>query len=214
MYSDITGIILSGGKSTRMGVNKSLLEIEGKTVIARVRDLMLGIFSKVILITNDPGEYKFLGLDIYEDVYKGFGPLAGIHSGLLNSSTQKNFIISCDIPFMTKEMIRYLVDYQTNKYITIAKADGYIQQLAGVYHKDLLENTENILKSYVVDDERNKMQHKRGCKVLSLIDEVGAEIINTQKLPFYKPDTYFNMNRPKDFGYIKTKLGLSSRKEA
>jgi molybdopterin-guanine dinucleotide biosynthesis protein A len=197
-----------------MGVNKSLLEIEGKTVIARVRDLMLDIFSKVILVTNDPGEYKFLGLDIYEDVYKGFGPLAGIHSGLLNSSTQKNFIISCDIPFMTEEMICYLVDYQTNKHITIAKADGYIQQLAGVYYKVLLENIENILKNNVVGDERNEMQQKRGCKVMSLIDEVDAEIINTEKLSFYKPDTYFNMNRPKDFEYIKTKLGLSLKKEA
>ena len=54
MYSDITGIILSGGKSTRMGVNKSLLIIDGKTIIARVRDLMLSLFSKVMLITNEP----------------------------------------------------------------------------------------------------------------------------------------------------------------
>jgi molybdenum cofactor guanylyltransferase len=206
LYSDITGIILSGGKSTRMGVNKSLLMIDDKTIIARVRDLMLNVFSKVILITNEPEGYKFLGLNIYEDIYKGYGPLAGIHSGLLNSSTQKNFIISCDIPFMTEEMIRYLVEYPTDKFITIAKADGFIQQLAGIYHKVLLPEIENILSLFQQEDERNKNQNKRGCKVLSLVNTVGAEIINTEELPFYKPDTYFNMNKQKDFEYIKRKL--------
>lgn len=210
MYSDITGIILSGGKSTRMGVNKSLLMIDGKTIIARVHDLMLNIFSEVILITNEPEEYRFLGLNIYEDVYKGFGPLAGIHSGLLNSSTQRNFIISCDMPFMTEQMIRYLVEYPTGKQITVAKADGYVQQLAGVYSKDLIVQIENILKDYAVENERDENQHKRGCRVLSLINKVGAEIINTEELSFYKPDTYFNMNRQKDFEYIKQKLNHSA----
>jgi len=210
LYSDITGIILSGGKSTRMGVNKSLLMIDGKTIIARVSDLMLNNFSKVILITNEPEEYKFLGLNIYEDVYKGYGPLAGIHSGLLNSSTQRNFVISCDIPFMTEKMIKYLADYKTDKFITIAKADGFIQQLAGIYHKELLPEVENILSLYQQEDERNENQHKRGCKVLSLVNKVGAEIINTEELPFYKPDTYFNMNKQKDFEYIKRKLNQSS----
>ncbi len=209
MYSDITGIILSGGKSTRMGVNKSLLKIDGKTIIARVRDLMLNIFSEVILITNEPDEYKFLGLNIFEDVYKGFGPLAGIHSGLLNSSTQRNFIISCDLPFMTEQMVRYLAEYPTNKPITVAKADGFIQQLAGIYHKDTLKEIEHILTGQAEGDERHEIQHKRGCKVLSLINKIGAEIINTERLPFYKPDTYFNMNRQQDFEYIKHRLNQS-----
>ena len=145
MYSDITGIILSGGKSLRMGVNKSLLTINGQTIIELVRDLMQSIFSEVIIITNVPQAYEFLGLKIYEDIYKGYGPLAGIHSGLLNSSTEKNFIISCDVPLMTKDMIKYLTEFPTNKLITVAKADGFIQQLVGVYHKQLITSIEDIL---------------------------------------------------------------------
>jgi len=60
MYKDITGIILSGGKSTRMGDNKSLLKIGELTIIERVRILMKSLFDEVILITNDPADYKFL----------------------------------------------------------------------------------------------------------------------------------------------------------
>lgn len=206
MYSDITGIILSGGNSSRMGVNKSLLMIDGKTIIERVRDLMQSIFSEVILITNDPDEYEFLDINIYKDIYIGYGPLAGIHSGLLHSSTQRNFIISCDIPLMTKEMIKHLIEFKTDRLITIAKADGFIQQLVGVYNRDILVTVDETLKTQQKEDERNNNQHKRGCRVLMLVNEIGAEIINAETLPFYTSDTYFNMNKQNDFDYVKNKI--------
>ncbi len=210
MYTNITGIILSGGKSSRMGTDKSLLMAGGKTIIERVSGLITSLFSSVLLITNNPQQYEFLGLKIYEDVYKGFGPLAGIHSGLLNSSTEKNFVISCDLPFMTQEMIKYLVDYSTDELITVAKADGFIQQLAGVYHKSLIKSIEDILQTQSEESEREVVQKKRGCRVLSLINSVGVEIINTESLPFYESDTYFNMNKQSDYEYMIEKLRLDS----
>ena len=206
MYPDITGVILSGGKSLRMGFNKSLLKIQGKTIIEYIVELMQNIFSKVILITNSPDEYRFLNLEMFEDIYKNYGPLAGIHSGLVNSSTKRNFIISCDVPLMTEQMIRYLVDYSTDKLITIAKADGYIQQLVGIYNRDIIVTAEDILEKGKLVKERNSDQQRRGCKVLSLVNQVGAEIINTDSLSFYIPDTYFNMNNTEDFNIVKEKL--------
>ena len=91
MYKDITGIILSGGKSSRMGLNKSLIELSGKTFIQRTKDLMSGLFENVILITNEPDLYDFLDIESYVDIFKVFGPLGGIHSGLINSKTDENF---------------------------------------------------------------------------------------------------------------------------
>ncbi len=199
MYDDITGIILSGGRSTRMGENKSLMQLGNKTVIEHVKDLIQSIFSKVILITNDPEEYKFLNLNIYEDIYVRMGPLAGIHSGLTYSNTKKSFFISCDMPFMTKQMIEYLVKYKTTKAITIAKADGFIQQLCGLYSKSCLPFAEEILSTQKNSEVRANDQKKRECKVLGLIDKVGAEIIDAESLPFYKKDMFFNMNSKSDF---------------
>ena len=208
MYDDITAIILSGGKSLRMGTNKSFLKIGDKTVIERMRDLLQSMFKEVILITNEPDDYKFLGLPIYEDVFRYRGPLAGIHSGLKNSKKNLNFIISCDLPLMTKEMINYLIEYKTDKLITIAKADGFIQQLAGKYSKECLSPAEKILKEVVNNENRNVVQKKRKCNVLSLIDIVGAEIISAESLPFYSEDLYFNMNRTEDFYLLLNKLSL------
>lgn len=126
-FYDITAIILSGGKSFRMGRNKSLLKIGDKTIIERIRDQMKHIFKDVIWIANTPNEYKFLDLPIYEDTYKHTWPLAVIHSGLINSSTDTNFIISCDLLLITKGMIKYLVEFKKNKLITVARAHRYIQ---------------------------------------------------------------------------------------
>jgi len=208
LHKNVTGIILSGGKSSRMGQNKSLMKIGGTTIIERVVDLMLSLFPEVILITNEPGDYNFLGLPTYEDVFRHRGPLAGIHSGLKHSKTNINFIISCDLPLMTMEMINYLIEYKTDKLITVAKADGFIQQLAGKYSKECLSPSEKILKEVVNNENRDEVQKKRKCNVLSLIDLVGADIISAESLPFYNEDLYFNMNRTEDYNSLLNKLRL------
>jgi molybdopterin-guanine dinucleotide biosynthesis protein A len=208
MYNDITGFILAGGKSTRMGTNKSLLKIGGITIIERVVNLMRDLFQEVLLITNQPEEFSFLKLTMLEDIHKNIGPLAGIHSALLNTTTDKSFIISCDIPLMTADVIKYLVDYPTEDLITIARADNFIQQLCGVYSKSLVPNIESIIeKNNKGGDERNPEQSKRGCSVMELVKNVPAEIIDIEKeFGEYKPGTYYNMNRPEEFNFIKNIL--------
>jgi molybdopterin-guanine dinucleotide biosynthesis protein A len=206
MYSDITGIILAGGKSTRMGENKSLLDLNGMTVIERVVSLMKSIFREVIIITNTPNEYDFLNIPKHKDIFEYKGPLAGIHSGLTHSNNEKNFVISCDIPLMEKEMIKFIIDYKTDKPITVCKADGFVQQLAGLYSKSILSTINNSLKNYEAE-LRERNQAKRKCAVLSLLDQVGAEIINAEELDIYKEHMFFNMNRPEDYNKIKILVG-------
>lgn len=206
MHDDITGIILSGGRSSRMGVNKSLLKIGSKTIIEHVVALMESLFHRVIIITNDPEEYSFLDVPLFTDIYSRMGPLAGIHSGLVNSVTKKNFILSCDIPLMTPQMIEYLVNYKTDKTITVARAEGFVQQLCGLYDKSCLKDAEKILKEETESENRNSDQKKRGCRVLSLLQLSGAEIIEAEDLPFYSPDLYFNMNKREDYEIALKKL--------
>jgi len=75
MYFDITGIILAGGKSSRMGNNKSFLKLGHKLIIELITDLMKSLFNEVIIITNTPNEYEFLKLVMYKDIYVGKGVL-------------------------------------------------------------------------------------------------------------------------------------------
>jgi molybdopterin-guanine dinucleotide biosynthesis protein A len=195
IYSDITGIILAGGKSTRMGENKSLLNLNGKTVIERVVSLMKTIFQEVIIITNTPNEYDFINTPMYKDIFENKGPLAGIHSGLAHSNNDKNFVISCDIPLMEQEMIEFIINYKTDKPITVCRADGFIQQLVGLYSKSVLPIISNLLNT-----------KDQSSSVLSLLDRVDPDIINVDKLDIYNKDMFFNMNRPEDYNRIKILL--------
>ena len=206
MYKNITGIILSGGKSSRMGENKSLMKIGDRTVIEHTLLLMQSLFSEVIMITNTPDEYQFLNVPLFEDIYKYAGPLAGIHSGLLNSKTEENFIISCDIPLITSEIIEYIINYNTHHPITVCRADGYIQQLAGKYSKSLIPKIDALLK--IEEETRDSNQKKRKCKVHSLLNLVGAEIIEAKELDFYREGIFLNMNRQEDYQIILSKFNL------
>jgi molybdopterin-guanine dinucleotide biosynthesis protein A len=208
MYNNITGFILAGGKSERMGTNKSLLRIGGITFIERTVNLMKDLFQEVVIITNQPEEYSFLKLPMEEDIHKNTGPLAGIHSALVHTITDKNFIISCDMPLMTAEVIRYLIEYPTDKLITIARADNFIQQLCGVYHKSLIPNIEKIIgKNNTGVDERNPRQNKRGCSMLELVKSVDSKVIDIEKeYRNYRPGTFYNMNRPEEYSFIKEML--------
>jgi len=195
MYSDITGVILAGGKSSRMGVNKSFLKLGNQTIIERIVDLMKSIFNEVIIVTNTPDEYKFLNLPLYEDIYKWKGPLAGIHSALIHSQTEKIFVLSCDVPLMSKEMIEYIIEYKTDKSIVFCEAAGYHQPLVGVYSKKILSEIEKFISN-------NEMSDKSFHQFLKIVD---AEIIHPEKLSFYNDEIFFNVNRPEDYELIVNK---------
>lgn len=205
MYDDITGVILAGGKSSRMGVNKSLLKINDKTIIEKIVELMKSVFKKVIVITNTFQEYAFLKLPMFKDVYLGRGPLAGIHSGLIHSVSSQIFVISCDMPLITREMIEYIVNYKTEYPVTVCRADGFIQQLAGRYSKLILPKIESILVKNLTE-ERSEIKKKRKCNVLQLIENVGAEIINAESLEFYSDYLFFNMNNIEDYNFVSAQL--------
>jgi len=157
MYHHITGVILAGGKSSRMGMNKSFLTIDGEFIIERIAKLTSSLFKNVFISTNTPDEYEFLRLPTIQDIHYGIGPLAGIHSGLLHSTTEKIFVISCDVPLMNKETISFIVDYPTKKNIVVPKADGFVQQLCGVYSKSVVHSIELI-----VNESGEK---RKGCRV-------------------------------------------------
>jgi molybdopterin-guanine dinucleotide biosynthesis protein A len=202
-YKQITGFVLAGGYSKRMGLNKALLKVRDKTIIERSHNLMLQVFENVLLSTNDFESYRFLGLPMVADIYKGLGPLSGIHAGLVASETNNNFFLSCDLPLMSEEMIRFITEYKTARSISISSAGGRDQHLCGIYNKSLIPVIEDILRSSNNSENENG---KSSSSVKNLILNSGAEIIKADILPFYKEDIYFNMNTIDDFEFIKKKI--------
>jgi len=196
MIKDITGIILCGGKSSRMLTNKALLKLNVRTVIEIIAETMKSIFSEVLISTNGIDDYKYLNLPLIKDIFTHKGPLAGIHSALKYSSTEKNFIISCDMPLISKEMIKYIASYKSDKKIILPETEGRIQQLCGIYSKSLLPGIEEI----ILDSEKDR--NIKG-SIYDLIERVSADIVNVESLTFYDKNYFLNMNTPEDYEQIK-----------
>ena len=105
---DTTGIILAGGKSSRMGADKGLLELGGKPLITYAFQALSGLCT-TILISSSSEAYHSFGYQVIEDVFPGIGPMGGIYSALGKSKTEKNLILSCDLPFASKELMSYIL---------------------------------------------------------------------------------------------------------
>ena len=105
----ITGIILSGGKSSRMGSDKGFMKYNGKAFIQHSIDALNPLVTEIIIVSNN-ADYDVFGLKRIEDIMKNAGPLAGLYSGLKESKTDYNLVLSCDIPLIKTVVLQKLVD--------------------------------------------------------------------------------------------------------
>jgi len=187
----ITGIILAGGKSTRMGKDKGLLQLNGQTFIEHIYETLKPICKKVIIISNQK-EHKQFQIPLFEDIHKNKGPLGGIYTGLYHSGTNRNFIVGCDMPFLSIALLKYISKHIDSFHDTIVPVfDGATQPLCAIYSKKNLKQLENM-----INNDELKMKEAIGnlnTKYIS-IDE------NTS---FYRPDLFRNMNTPHDLESIK-----------
>jgi len=204
MFKDITAIILAGGKSKRMGKEKALLPIGNKSIIQVLVEKLKELFPKVILSTNSPEHFVFLKIPMVEDFYKNMGPLSGIHAGLLETETEKNFIISCDLPLMNKEMIEYICNYKSEKKILVCKVGDYVEPTFGIFSKSIVDEIEVILNLSLQQGLSPK-----DISILNVIEKLGAEIIDPSSLTFYDEDLFYNMNSFEDYIYVTKKLSLN-----
>src|ERR1035437_7677768 len=98
--NNLNGYILAGGKSSRMGTDKGLLVFNKKTIIQHVIAQLKPVVKEVIIVSNNR-DYEKFGVKVIADIIKNIGPAGGIHAALSHSNTNHNFIVSCDMPFIT-----------------------------------------------------------------------------------------------------------------
>jgi molybdopterin-guanine dinucleotide biosynthesis protein A len=142
----MTGVILAGGESTRMGKNKAFIEINGKRIIDRTVSLFREIFDDVLLVTNTPLDYIELKVRIVTDLVPGKGSLGGIYTGLFFSSSPKAFFAGCDMPFLDRRVIQYFLSLAQTADIVVQRTKDYWQPLHAIYPRTLLKPIERLLQ--------------------------------------------------------------------
>ena len=188
MKKDMTGIILAGGKNSRMGVNKAFLEIEGKRLIDNILDVYQKIFTEIIIVTNDPLPYTdFPDTVVVTDIYKGKGSLGGIYTGLFYAAYDYSFVAACDMPSLNKDFILYMTE-QTGKHdIIVPEISEEFQALHAIYSRRCLPD----IKKMILSDK---------LKIAGLFKETRTLIITEEKIkPFNKDGRLFlNINTLED----------------
>jgi len=143
----ITGVIQAGGKSTRMGgAPKALLELGGRRIIERVLDVLRGVADPVLLVTNTPELYHFLGLPMIPDVFPDGGSLGGIYSGLHAAPGDVAFTVACDMPFISPAVARLVTGRAPEADVVVPRVGEQWETLHACYAKACLGPMERRLR--------------------------------------------------------------------
>jgi len=143
----MTGIILSGGKNIRMGMNKAFLKVGGERLIDRTARMFKQIFDEVILVTNSPLDYLDYDGIIATDIIKDKGALGGLYTGLFYASGEHAFISACDMPFLNKAFIMHMTECADGYDIVVPRSSDGLQPLHAVYSKRCLSPIKKLIES-------------------------------------------------------------------
>ncbi|MDO7173305.1 molybdenum cofactor guanylyltransferase [Mariniflexile sp. AS56] len=176
---DITGIILSGGKSSRMGTDKGFLMYEGKQFVQHSIDALKPLVSNAIIVSNNEA-YDQFGLERIGDFIENGGPLAGIYSGLKHSSSEYNLVLSCDIPLISTKILMKLLDaVDGNSEVIQIESQGKNMPLIALYRK----SCEQVFLKLLNAGERRLQRAVNQCQVKSVVlteaDNSFTQNINT-----------------------------------
>jgi molybdopterin-guanine dinucleotide biosynthesis protein A len=143
---ELTGFVLAGGKSTRMGRDKAALSLDGRTLLETALAAVRSV-AKEAFILGPPEIYSSYGTTI-ADIFPGCGPLSGIHAALSHTKTRFNLIIAVDTPFLCTEFLAYLVQraMQSSSMVATPEIAGYLEPVCAVYSVDFLPVAEEALR--------------------------------------------------------------------
>jgi molybdopterin-guanine dinucleotide biosynthesis protein A len=202
------GFILAGGKSSRMGVDKGLLEIAGVPMIARAARLVESAVGSPVVLVGTPEKYRGLGLRAIADDWPGCGPLGGIATALRASGAEWNLIVACDLPYLTREWLQYLLQRACDsaeeavvaRHLTPANRRG-AEPLCAMYHKG-------------GEPELRRALQRGVRKVTDGLAELRVEMIEPAKWKGFDSDglLFKNVNTPADYEEAEAKFAGRAEK--
>lgn len=189
----MTALLLCGGKSTRMGVDKQKLSYNGLYLIDTIIENLAKNFDQIIILSNEKNffenRYKNYKNDILikEDIIKNIGPCAGLYSGLIYSKNEDNLLIACDMPYFNQAYIDFLKGKSYEKILAY-KNEKYFEPFFALYKKELAKD----LEKYIKNGGRSLNGFLREISPTVIKKEEIKEIKNVEKI-------FRNLNYPDDW---------------
>lgn len=194
--ADFAGYVLAGGLSSRMGRTKALLEISGAPLVVRAARLVASVCPSVAIV-GSPEEYGQFGFPAIPDDQPRLGPLGGIVTALGRSAADWNLVIACDLPYLTTEWLRFLLNRArtSRARVVLPVSAAGPEPLCAVYHRESAAEVRRQLQSGVL-------------KVTRALEAAGVEqILPDEILPFDPRGLLFqNLNTLEEYERARADL--------
>jgi molybdopterin-guanine dinucleotide biosynthesis protein A len=190
---DVTGIVLAGGKSSRMQTEKAFIRAGGRTFIQQTVEKMQEIFERVFIVSTEQEKFESCCVSIIPDIYPERGPLGGIHAALSASKSEWIFVVPCDVPLWEPEIVAEMMLHTKNCDAVVPIFEGKYETLFALYRKTSLPVIENSLLQ------------KRG-KIIDIYPKLNTAFIDLQDYGFERDrlfKNFFNVNTPEDLSNFK-----------
>ncbi len=187
----VSVILLAGGRSRRMGRNKALLPWHGVPLIQHIVERLTEVSRDILLVTNTPQEYAFLGLPMVPDVVPHGGSLVGLYSGLEAIRHPWGLVMACDVPFVNTDLLEYMLSLREGYQAVVPVIGGRHEPLHALYHKSCLP----AMRRHI--DAGDK-------RIISFYPEIEIRFLEEEEINRFDPDhlSFLNANTPGDWERI------------
>lgn len=184
----VTGVILAGGQSRRMGTDKAWLPLGGQPMIARICERLRPLCDELLIVTNAAARFAGLGAVVVEDLVPGAHALGGIYTGLTLAAHDTCFVTACDAPFLHPALVRWLLQIAGDWDLVVPRTARGLQPLHAVYRRACLPAVAAQLQQAQWDVQR-------------LIGRVRTQIIEPDLVHHWDPteESFRNLNTPQEY---------------
>ena len=189
-HRDITGVILVGGKSRRMGRDKAFLEVAGRPLFEIILELFRESFSRILLVGNREERFASYGLPVVPDIYPG-SSLGGLYTGLHHAETEHVFVSSCDLPFPSAQVLGHLCSLKEGYDAVVPSTSYGYEPLFALYAKSCLAPI------------RAQLERGEFC-AFSYYPQINIRHVPPEELAPLDRDgkAFWNLNTPEEFASI------------
>ena len=188
----LTGIVLAGGASRRMGRDKALLDLGGRPLIARVVERLASVCAEVLVVAGDVEPYGELDVRLVEDRFRGVGVLGGLHAGLEAAAHELTLAVGCDMPFLRPDLLRAFARWADGFDVAILRQGEQVEPLHGAYRRTCLPAIETAI-------------HANRRRIISFFPHVRVRYVTPEEVVPFDPDlrSFRNVNTPQEWDAVR-----------
>jgi len=187
-HPPVTGLILAGGASRRMGRNKAFLELGGRPLIEIVLERLAQVCAEVLIVAGDTAPYSGLGVPTVRDRFTGAGVLGGLHAGLEAASCELAIAVGCDMPFLNPDLLRAFVEWSVGFDVVLLRREEEVEPLHATYRRTCLLPIEEAIRA-------------GRQRIISFFDRVRVRYLMPEEVIPLDPElrSFFNVNTPEEW---------------